>query len=356
MTIQDIKDQQLLLFECISGSRAYGLDTATSDTDIKGVFVLPKEQFYGLHRIEQVNSESNDEVYYELGRFMELLSKNNPNLLEMIDTPKDCILFKHPLYDRIKPEDFLSKRCKSTFAGYAMAQIKKAKGLNKKIVNPIDKERKSVLDFCYVPDGQGAVPIVDYLDRKELKAENCGLTKVPHMHEVYGLYYSEEGIYKGIVKSEKANEVALSSIPKGVKPFAVMSFNKTAYSRYCKDYKEYWNWVEKRNDARYQNTIEHGKNYDAKNMMHTFRLLDMAAEIGSGKRINVRRPNREDLLSIRKGHFQYDELVKHAEEKLNEIEEIFNQSDLPPEPDIDFINALLAEIREAFYYNEYSPA
>lgn len=48
MTISDIKENNLLLLECISGSKAYGLDTATSDTDIKGVFYLPKDQFHGL--------------------------------------------------------------------------------------------------------------------------------------------------------------------------------------------------------------------------------------------------------------------------------------------------------------------
>ena len=169
------------------------------------------------------------------------------------------------------------------------------------------------------------------------------------MHEVYGLYYSEAGIYKGIIQSEKANEVSLSSIPKGVQPIAVMSFNKAGYSKYCKDYKEYWSWVEKRNDARYHNTIEHGKNYDAKNMMHTFRLLDMAAEIGKTGIINVHRPNREFLLQIKKGVFQYDELVKQAEEQLSDIETIFSQSELPDEPDPIFVDKLLIELRAEFY-------
>ena len=81
MTIHDIKNKGLLLFECISGSKACGLDTSQSDTDLKGVFYLPVEQFYGLHYIPQISNETNDEVYYELGRFVELLLKNNPNIL-----------------------------------------------------------------------------------------------------------------------------------------------------------------------------------------------------------------------------------------------------------------------------------
>lgn len=89
MTIQEIKDKGLLLFECISGSKAYGLDTSQSDTDLKGVFYLPKDQFYGLEYIPQVNNETNDEVYYELGRFVELLCKNQS---EYIGTIGFCLM------------------------------------------------------------------------------------------------------------------------------------------------------------------------------------------------------------------------------------------------------------------------
>jgi len=49
MKIQDLKDQNLIILECISGSKAYGLDTPQSDTDIRGVFILPQEDIYGLN-------------------------------------------------------------------------------------------------------------------------------------------------------------------------------------------------------------------------------------------------------------------------------------------------------------------
>ncbi len=145
MTIDDLRNRGLIILECISGSKAYGLDTPTSDTDIKGVFILPKEEYYGLNYIPQVNNETNDVVFYELGRFMELLSLNNPNILELLNTPENAIIYKHPFLYDIKPELILSKLCSNTFGKFALSQIKKAKGLKKKIVNPVAKERKSVL-------------------------------------------------------------------------------------------------------------------------------------------------------------------------------------------------------------------
>ena len=173
MTIQEIKDKGLLLFECISGSKAYGLDTPQSDTDLKGVFYLPKDQFYGLEYIPQVNNETNDEVYYELGRFVELLCKNNPNILELLASPNECILYIHPLMDKLNIDMFLSKVCKDTFAGYALTQIRKARGYKKKVVNPIEKERKTILDFCYIMDNYQSIPIKDWLNKNGLIQECC---------------------------------------------------------------------------------------------------------------------------------------------------------------------------------------
>jgi hypothetical protein len=309
-------------------------------------------EYYGLEYTEQLNNDTNDEVYYELKRFIDLLNKNNPNILELLATPEDCILFRHPIVDEIKPELFLSRLCKDTFAGYAQSQIKKAKGLNKKIVNPVEKERKSVLDFCYTIEGQGSVALLHWLETKGFLQEECGLVNVPHMREVYSVFHTsqlQEGRLKGISTGMEANDISLSSVPKGVTPVAIMSFNKDGYSKYCKDYKSYWEWVEKRNDVRYENTVEHGKNYDAKNMMHTFRLLNMAEEIALESKIVVRRLDRDFLMKIRSGHYEYEDLVKMADDKVTHIEELFIGSNLPEAPEIAITNNLLVTLRERLY-------
>lgn len=351
MTIVDIKNGNCLLFECISGSRAYGTDLPGSDTDIKGVFVLPKHQFYGLEYVEQVSSEKNDEVYYELRRFAELLYKNNPNILEMLHSPEECVLFRHPLFEAFRAEMFLSKLCKDTFAGFAFTQIKKARGLNKKINTPVEPERKNPLHFCYVAERQGAVPLIYWLEKKGWRQEDCGLVAINNMRDLYGLYHDPGGTagLKGIIKKENANEVALSSVPPNMEPAGLMSFNKDGYTKHCKDYRDYWDWVSVRNEERYNNTIQHGKNYDAKNMMHTFRLLDMAAEILEKGQVIVRRPNRDELLAIRRGAFLYEDLIARAEQKLQKIEQLYPECTLPDFPDKAAIEALLVHTREAFY-------
>ena len=58
MTIADLKSKNILLFESVAGSRAYGTDMPASDTDRKGVFILPKKHFYGLDYIQQISDEA----------------------------------------------------------------------------------------------------------------------------------------------------------------------------------------------------------------------------------------------------------------------------------------------------------
>ncbi|HEX5153869.1 MAG TPA: nucleotidyltransferase domain-containing protein [Parafilimonas sp.] len=349
LTIDWVKQNGLLLFEAITGSKAYGLDTAQSDTDIRGVFVLPKDMYYSLEYTAQVSNETNDVVYYELKRFMELLSKNNPTMLEMLNIPEQFILYKDPLMNNLDTHMFLSKLCEKTFANYAYTQIKKAYGLEKKIVNPVEEERKSVLDFCYVYANKDAISLSRFLIRRGWEQHQLGLSVIPHLKDCYNLFHSNEIKYSGVLRKENANEVALSNIPKGESPIAMLYFNKDGYSVYCKKYKEYWEWVDKRNEARYSTTMSHGKNYDSKNMMHVFRLLLMAKEIATEGKINVYRKDREFLLSIKEGKYEYDNLLAKAETLKNELPLLYERSSLPGVPDVKSINKLLIKTRKEYY-------
>ncbi len=193
MTIEELRNSSQIAYEYVRGSHAYGLNTESSDKDIGGVFICPKEQLLGLRSeyIEQVGDNKNDVVFYEFGRWIELLIKSNPTALESLFIPERCIIQKPDSAIQLIIEHrdmFLSKDCFNMLAGYAISQIHKARGLNKKIVNPIT-ERKGVLDFCYVPNEQGSKKLVDWLKERGLKQKYCGLVALPNMHDTYGLYY-----------------------------------------------------------------------------------------------------------------------------------------------------------------------
>jgi uncharacterized protein len=193
MTLEELRRSGLIAYEYIRGSKSYGLDTPTSDEDHGGVFICPPEMLMGLRSnyVEQVADEKGDTVFYEFGRWIELLLKSNPTALESLFIPERCVIGNiHPMVKYIidHRDMFLSKECFKTLTGYAHSQIYKARGLNKKIVNPIT-ERKGVLDFCYVPWGQGSKKVKDWLYDNGLKQKYCGLVALPNMHDLYGLYY-----------------------------------------------------------------------------------------------------------------------------------------------------------------------
>jgi len=354
MTISDLRQRDLILFEAISGSRAYGTNLPHSDTDLKGVFILPEIDFYGLGYVPQVANDTNDEVFYELRRFVELLLKSNPTVLELLGTPADCIIYRHPLFEAFRAEDFLSKLCRQSFAEYAVAQIWKARGLNKKINHPEPPSRKSVLDFCYVTVGAGAQPVAAWLEQRGYTVSQCGLSNINHLNDLYAVFVDETADrrhgYRGLVRDpDTSQDVLLSAIPKGEEPVAYLSFNRNGYSTYCRVFREYKEWEQKRNPERYQNTVQHGKNYDAKNILHVFRLLRMAEEIATTGQLHVRRPDQEFLLAIRRGEFEYDKLVSEAEALVERVEVAFAASALPEAPDAVAAEQLLIQTRQAWY-------
>jgi len=156
---------------------------------------------------------------------------------------------------------------------------------------------------------------------------------------------------KGISSGPDADDIQLSSVPKGLENIAVMNFNKDSYSIYCREYKEYQEWEEKRNEQRYQSTLSHGKSYDAKNMMHTFRLLTMAEEIALYQQVIVKRDDRDYLLKIRNGEFEFDDLMKMVEGKMEVVRKAYEESTLPDRPDHQIAESLLVQIRKSFYCN-----
>lgn len=352
LTIDDLKNKNLILFECISGSKAYNLATENSDTDIRGVFYLPKNMFYGFDYQTQVSNETNDIVYYEIGRFIELLLKNNPSCLELLATPEEFILHKSALLKELNYKDFITSEVEKTFVGYALSQIKKAKGLNKKFLNPIDKVRKTVLDFCYIIIDNKTISFLDWTKSNSYKQEFCGLSKINHSKDLFAIYYNENLNYRGVIKDETNDDIRLSEIPKNEKQIAYFIFQKDEYSTYCKQYKEYWEWMEMRNEDRYTTNITHEKNYDSKNMMHTIRLLKVAKELLETGHLNVKRiEDRDELLAIKKGEFTYEEIMIKIDDLKREIEEKSKLKILPKELNSSKIEDYLINLRTKLYEN-----
>lgn len=406
-TFDDIRNNGLLIYEYIRGSHAYGLQKpdGSSDVDTAGVYIEPIEQVLGLgiDFQEQISDEKGDNVWYGLKKFMNLLLTSNPTVLESLFIPDDKILYEHPIMTEIKKhrDKFITKECFKPFIGYAKTQILKARGLNKKIVNPV-YNRLEPLDFAYTFYLQGSTKIKNWLEYRGLDQKYCGLVNMPNMHDIYGVYYDwgnhfiNEGItvddledavynekidsklhkisdflmeythsrtvreayyaintkpigYKGMVGEDGlSNELRLSSVSKGVKPICHMSYNKDGYTKHCKDYREYKDWEKYRNPERYRENITNNKGYDAKNMAHSVRLLHMGIEIAKTGIVNIDRTNidRDFIMNVRLGKMSYDELITYLDSKKEEMDKAIEESTIPDTIDTEFVNEILLNIRK----------
>jgi hypothetical protein len=119
------------------------------------------------------------------------------------------------------------------------------------------------------------------------------------------------------------------------------------YSTHCKDYREYEQWLEKRNPLRYEDNAKADNLFDTKNMSHCIRLLYTAKDIALNKGLILNRPEREQLLDIRNGKYTYEEIINLAEALKEEVDDLFNLNiQLPREVNKKYINKLLLKIRK----------
>jgi predicted nucleotidyltransferase len=115
-----------VIYRCVVGSRAYGLDEAGSDIDRRGIYLPPADLEWSLEGMpEQIENLQTEETYWELAKFLKLALKANPNVLECLYTP--LVEQATPLAQELLAMDaiFLSRLVYQTYNGYVMSQFRK---------------------------------------------------------------------------------------------------------------------------------------------------------------------------------------------------------------------------------------
>lgn len=135
-----------------------------------------------------------------------------------------------------------------------------------------------------------------------------------------------------------------------------MYYNGNGYQLHCRKYKEYEEWKNNRNKARYESNLEGERSgnadlkYDSKNMMHCFRLMAMAKEIAEGKGVLLDRTDidRDFLLDVRNRKYGYSDLNKMMLDLKMEMDQAIENSTIRESIDADMVNKILLYIRNNF--------
>jgi len=383
MNVKELFDSGRVIFSCVSGSHAYGTNIATSDTDMRGLFVYPDAEYLSVLNTPdpQIGDDKHNIVYYSIHRAFELLRKANPNQIELLWIPDDCVKLETPVMDKLLEHRaiFISKECFGTHAGYATNQIKKAKGSNKKVHNPQPEEMPSKEDFCRIillkdlghfwrcvmqgriKDGYDiaseAHKLVEesrfpfrpnMLDMNTLDLSKHHVASLEHVPNAFRLYHygnDAKGVFRG------DDMLVCESIPKDEEwshIVGLLLYDKHEYERAVKDWHSYWDWMNNRNDARWVDQEKGLLNYDQKNMAHCVRLLISAENILKNGEPLVRLSG-DDLkyvMSIRMGEMDYDDIMLDVNSRMSDLAGMKDKSSIPDESDIVKVENLYTELRD----------
>ena len=135
-------------YEVITGSMAYGVNENSSDMDVYSWSLPPKEYIFphlageiiGFdepkyrfdvyqqhHIVDPSNGNEYDISVYNIIKYFRLCMENNPNMLDTLYVPMNCILHCSPLGQMVrdKRDIFIHKGCWHKFKGYSYSQLHK---------------------------------------------------------------------------------------------------------------------------------------------------------------------------------------------------------------------------------------
>jgi predicted nucleotidyltransferase len=137
-TVEDLDGHYDTVLVGLVGSKAYGLDHATSDEDYLGIFQLETTKFLGLSKPHETVTNTHldhpgvpDYTYQELGKFVKLALAGNPTILELLWLDKYITTNESGNTLLGMREDFLSDRVRDAFGGYARQQLERMKRTQK---------------------------------------------------------------------------------------------------------------------------------------------------------------------------------------------------------------------------------
>lgn len=317
------------------GSHAYGTNVPESDEDFKGIVVPTKEYFLGHYkRFEQAELKSPDAVVYDIRKFFSLAADCNPNIIEVLYVDDVDRLVVDPIGEEILShrDEFLSKKIKYTFTGYAVSQLKRIKTHRRWIMSP-PRQPPTRADLglperTTIPTDQ--LQAVAAVVQKELdKSQFDFVDSLDESQKIGLMRVVSETLAELKITSDQQWSWSAAARRVGLDDnFIWIAQLEREYSAAKKEWDQFQNWKKTRNPVRA--ALEEKFGYDTKHALHLVRLIRMCREIISTGRVVVKRPDREELLDIRRGLWTYDELIEFAEREEKEIDDLCSVSNVLP--------------------------
>lgn len=304
----------------LGGSHAYGLETESSDLDVRGIYLNSKEEILSMKCKEKpvVNVETDTSVY-PLKHMIKLLTDCNPNVIEIVGTKEEHLFIFKPEGKLIRDnaQIFLSRKLAYTFGGYATSQMRRLKNAIARDEYPQAEKEQHILESI---QGQRV-----------------------HVETNYTSFENDK-IKTYIDKSNKVDFDTEIFVDIDLKHYPLRDLKSMINDMYnvVRDYES----VGHRNNKK---DIPHLN----KHIMHTLRSIIMGTEILEGKSINTYREHDKDFFyKLRNGYYvkdndgklDYSDVFLIVEEYTKKFHYAVENTVLPNQPDYNAINELVMEI------------
>jgi len=287
------------ILDATVGSRAWGLSDASSDTDVRGVFLLPFPWTAGLAEApDTLLSADGSTTRWELGKALRQLLRADPNTLEMLWVPD--VVCHDPLGERLLAarDAFASVEVYGTFGRYALSQARKLAQSAR-----LAEHRAVVLDWLRETPAlsldAAAARLAAHTGNDDVARCKQYLKQLCRSMNDQGLLDAAE--FSALARFA-ADRAADFDLPRELRP---------------------------------------------KNAYNLLRLVACAVQwLRTGvPLITVEGPLRERLLAIKRGEIPLETSLAWTEALAAELEDARAHTVLPPRPDVAAADALLREAR-----------
>ena len=232
-----------IILMTLGGSRAYGTNIDGSDIDVRGIALNTSREILLGEDFGQVVDENTDTVIYSIQKYMGLLVKSNPSVLELLGTKNYIYLSETGQLLVANKTAFLSKQCAVTYGGFIrqiINRVYKNSNENTKlgkemmhivrlyytvfdilekgqlnIYRPENKELLAIRKGKYIDPNTGrptveCTEMINQLEKRlQYAKENTSLPELPNKKYIEQLRYE---INKSVVVGDLAREINFKQI------------------------------------------------------------------------------------------------------------------------------------------------
>jgi len=314
------------------GSKLYGTDNPTSDTDYKGIFIPSRESILLKRDIEHYNFNSNDTntrnskddidlQLFSIYKWFSLLKKGETGAIDILFSlfREDTQVYNDRDFTQKVMQNYKKfyNRNLHSFLGYCVGQSK---------LYNVRGERFNELHI-----------FVEYFNKLAQKRGNEKLESMfPRIEEMFekkrykyikfttaptsrGSGEAKDGVYIEVLGKRFLGTVSVEYFSKRITEMEEQFGNRARAS---------------------------AKGVDFKALSHAVRVIDEVEELIDSDFITFPLKNRNYILSIKEGKESLEDVMDYIDQKLTIVREKLENSSLPEKSDEEFIDRFLLELVE----------